>query len=56
LIPAGLLCATCALPFNRAYARRTHIGYVHARPCASPVVLNGGQWVNKGGVMRWEAA
>lgn len=56
MISAGLTCATCALPFRGAYARRTHIGYVHARPCASPSALTAGQWVNHGGVMRWEAA
>lgn len=58
-IPPGLTCAVCQQPFARALARRTPAGYQHAAPCPeveSPPALTDGQWVNRGGVRRWEAA
>ena len=55
-VPPGLLCARCLLGFGRTLARRTPAGWVHTRPCDSPAVLDGGRWVSRGGVARWEAA
>lgn len=52
-IPAGLTCAACEQPFARALARRTPVGYVHARPC--PVALTEGRWVTTRGIARWVA-
>lgn len=57
-VPPGLTCAACRHPFNRALARRTGAGYVHARDCVSPVDLaeTPGRWVRVGRVMRWVTA
>lgn len=53
MIPPGLTCAACYLAFGGQLARRTVIGYVHARTCTSADVLTGGAWVVRGGTARW---
>lgn len=54
-VPPGLTCCECHQPFDRQLVRRTRRGWQHTVPCASPVVLTEGAWVNRGGVRRWEA-
>ena len=55
-VPPGLCCAACRDPFAGALARRTPDGYVHARPCRSPEVLDRGHWITVRGVSRWVGA
>lgn len=55
-VPPGLTCSRCHLPFTRQYARPTVTGWVHARPCESPVELTTGTWVrDRRGIARWRA-
>lgn len=53
MIPPGLTCAHCRHPFDRALARRTRDGWIHATACTSPSVLGAGQWVTVRGIARW---